>query len=1437
MKTIKRAFQFNLKKREVIFVKKIMASVMLPIFLLQMTSLNLVFANTAQAQAVEEAPVVADKPAEEPKSEPASELAKKEEIKSDLISLSQVEEESVVEKAVVEIPVIEEFVPVAIAPIVIENPVRTEESNDVLSASEPVVSSDVPTLIEQPADGAITPEADSTDPTSSPQTAYVEVSTDENISEMPKKEIWDVNGSQATTNDPVELGKTYVAPQNDQVTVTFTKLPENPGTLSIEEVELTDDQVVFLGALSNKAYDITSTMEDGGFKYDLVLPYPDKDNDGRVETLNKQEIDADEIKVKFSEDGENFNDVDIKDEVNKNTKTIEIFGLNHFTIFVPTVVVAGISWTSPNNIKGSDNVYAIGTYLGITAKGYGFDIPAGATIDGIVVNIERKRTKQFSSSTGIVYDSMAALVINGTYNPTTNRAVNWTQWSLNAEENKIFGSPTDKWGLNLTPADVNNPEFGFYLHPLFQPSNKGAIAQVDFIGIEIYYSLPSDTEPPVIASHEDVVAEATSSAGATVNYTVPTATDNVDSTVSVNCDPALGSTFPLGGATVTCNASDATGNPAIPVIFIVTVQDTTPPVISGTPADFTVEATSPTGATVIYVNPTAVDDVDGSIAVDCFPASGSVFSLGATTVNCSATDATLNSTTTSFIVTVEDTVNPFLTAYTISELIISPNASAGTKDTTSIDIAFSEQVSALIDIKDQLGDVVKNIYSSLAVTNPNPKIWDGKNSAGLFAADGIYTISVQGTDHGGNQVINKSQTVTVDNTAPIITLDPYTLTPTNADFTVNALTNEGTLNFISHTFTTNGSFDFVATDGAGNVTTETATVTNIDKEAPTVGTITIAPSTFLGGIFYISNLSTISAPVSDIVSGIDPDSCRYSITNGVSWVTPTTSAYDAINNQCVFSDVDTSVATGIAVSVNDNAGNWFDTTSSWLTDFTVNQSAFLDTDDDGVNDLIDSCPLNANPDQVDADNDGVGDVCDLCQNVADSTNQVDDDGDGIGNSCDSYNCIATGAEVCDDSDNDCDGFVDEGGICDTTAPVLFGTPSPFGLLSYNNANLSISFTDDIGFNTNGLNNLVSYKVDSVEQIVTNAGCVVIGGIGNTTFTFGCSIGALADGIHTLDFQVKDLAGNASLSENWTYQIDTTAPTLSANPPAGAYNSDQAVSLDGNDGGSGVENIYYTLDGSTPDETKTLYAGAITVDRDMTIKAIAYDNAGNASAVLEATYEIAPTISAETSSAVTATTATIIWTTDDLSTSRVVYDTVSHQVLGAMPNYGYANSTVEDATKVTAHSVGLTGLVSGMTYYYRTVSHGSPEAVGTEGSFATTAIVSSDDDNDDDDNDNNDKRRNKKKNSGSDNNGGIFLASNSFGNGAIEGDEQGDESNGGQENVQNGGNEFGQGEVKGEESGTEKRLDEGGGFLWNFLKWLIPAFLLIWILWWWIRRGR
>lgn len=84
-------------------------------------------------------------------------------------------------------------------------------------------------------------------------------------------------------------------------------------------------------------------------------------------------------------------------------------------------------------------------------------------------------------------------------------------------------------------------------------------------------------------------------------------------------------------------------------------------------------------------------------------------------------------------------------------------------------------------------------------------------------------------------------------------------------------------------------------------------------------------------------------------------------------------------------------------------------------------------------------------------------------------------------------------------------------------------------------------------------------------------------------------------------------------------------------------------------------------------------------------------------------------------------ATITWFTNYNSTSRVVYGAASEAHifdLSATPNYGYANGTTEDSNMVTFHSVFVSPLTPGTTYYYRVISHASPDTVGQEFSFTT-----------------------------------------------------------------------------------------------------------------------
>jgi hypothetical protein len=85
---------------------------------------------------------------------------------------------------------------------------------------------------------------------------------------------------------------------------------------------------------------------------------------------------------------------------------------------------------------------------------------------------------------------------------------------------------------------------------------------------------------------------------------------------------------------------------------------------------------------------TVTDAVDANVPFACLPASGSQFALGATTVNCSATNSRNKTATGSFVVNVVDTTPPVVTVHGVSDgavyiLGAVPAASCSTTDSVS----------------------------------------------------------------------------------------------------------------------------------------------------------------------------------------------------------------------------------------------------------------------------------------------------------------------------------------------------------------------------------------------------------------------------------------------------------------------------------------------------------------------------------------------------------------------------------------------------------------------------------------------------------------------------------------------------------------------------------------------------------------------------------
>jgi hypothetical protein len=200
------------------------------------------------------------------------------------------------------------------------------------------------------------------------------------------------------------------------------------------------------------------------------------------------------------------------------------------------------------------------------------------------------------------------------------------------------------------------------------------------------------------------------------------------------------------------------------------------------------------------------------------------------------------------------------------------------------------------------------------------------------------------------------------------------------------------------------------------------------------------------------------------------------------------------------------------------------------------------------------------------------------------------------------------------------------------------------------------------------------------------------------------------GSYNVLYDAVDEAGNSATQvARMVNVVDTTAPviTLLGDSPLNLALGQEFVdpgaeALDNVDGDISA-NVEVT--GTVDTETIGSYELHYNVS----------DTAGNSATEVIRTVVVSDlVIGSESNSTPTTNSVTINWTTSHLATSRVIYDTVSHDpITEAGPNYGYATSTVEDSTFVTAHSVTVTGLSEGTTYFFRPVSHGSPEVVGSE----------------------------------------------------------------------------------------------------------------------------
>jgi hypothetical protein len=406
-----------------------------------------------------------------------------------------------------------------------------------------------------------------------------------------------------------------------------------------------------------------------------------------------------------------------------------------------------------------------------------------------------------------------------------------------------------------------------------------AAAQTTPASVVLTYGLP-DNQPPSITFSTPAPTEATGPEGAAVTYEA-TATDAVDGPVAVTCTPASGSAFPVGVTPVACQAADGSGNIGTGGGWV-TVTDTTPPTL--TVPDEVVVASGT--ATLVTFVATATDLADGSVTPTCTPASGSSFPVGRATVTCTATDRLGNTATRTFVVLVEDGMPPVLQLPTT--VVVEADGPEGAR--AHYTVSATDAVDGPLPVTcDPGSDSVFRLGDTTVLCR-------AVDSAGRTAS-GFFTVTVRDTT-------GPRLTVPDDITVPAVGPDGAVVTfQTSATDTVSNVGPVTCSPASGSTFAVGATtVTCSVTDGAGNTTTRTFTVTvqradlSVTVSAPstvtrgaaatyvvTVTNLGPAAATNLRTVLALSGLTVTTTVPASVTGSVKVRGVTYT---GALWTTP-----------------------------------------------------------------------------------------------------------------------------------------------------------------------------------------------------------------------------------------------------------------------------------------------------------------------------------------------------------------------------------------------------------------------------------------------------------------------------------------------------------------------------------------------------------------------
>jgi len=298
------------------------------------------------------------------------------------------------------------------------------------------------------------------------------------------------------------------------------------------------------------------------------------------------------------------------------------------------------------------------------------------------------------------------------------------------------------------------------------------------------------------------------------------------------------------------------------------------------------------------------------------------------------------------------------------------------------------------------------------------------------------------------------------------------------------------------------------------------------------------------------------------------------------------------------------------------------------------------------------------------------------------------------------------------------------------AITAFTVPNQAGTTTINESSTTIALTMPYGTVVTSLVPTIAIAGESVSPaslIPTNFTSPVIYTVtaaDSSTSTYAVTVTVAANPAKAITaFTVPNQAGTTTINESSTtialtmpYGTDITALVATFTITGSSVAVGSTTQESGTTTNDFTSPVIYTV--TAADTTAQDYTVTVTVNPAPTTSGMGGGGGGGGGGA------ITMAISQETPTQVTSNSVKINWSTTLFSTSRVIYDTVAGKFNSIQsPNYGYAFSTIEQDTpsgtnEVTYHTVWINGLTPDTTYYYRAISHASPDTIGQEFSFTT-----------------------------------------------------------------------------------------------------------------------